>query len=161
MNTKVPKTWLAALFAVFAATSFITVTGWLFASPTDDINQAVTASGQKNVHSADGDQFIAAFSAVLVGVDEEESGSYVAAAKKLRPDLSAKITAAAAEVDRGPKDASTDDAERVTLHRHRVHICCRHHQFALPPRLARLFLKTHPNCSRGPCNAYSTPPPHA
>ncbi len=161
MKTKSPRTWLTALVVLFTVGLFITVTGWLLASPSDEISRAVVAGGRNNVKAANADQFINAFSSVLVGVDESESASYVAAAKKLRPDLSARITATAAEVDSALADPNTDDAERVSRHRRRVRICCDGHQFSLPPKKARHYLATHPECSRGPCSGQITPTPHA
>lgn len=160
MKTKSPRTWLSALVVIAAAALFITVTSWLLASPSQDIANAVAAGGKKDVKSADSKTFINAFSSVLVGVDEKESGAYVAAAKKLRPDLSPQITSAAAEVENAPQDTNTDDAERVSGHRRRVRICCDGHQFSLPPNKARHYLQTHPECSRGPCSGHVTPTPH-
>lgn len=161
MKTKTPRTWLAALVVLFAVGTFITLTGWLLASPSEEISKAVAASGRNNVKAASADQFINAFSSVLVGVDDEESASYVAAAKKLRPDLAPRITAAATEVDSDPGDNSTESPDWVSKHRRRVRLCCDGHQFSFPPRKARRYLRTHPECMRGPCSGQITPTPHA
>ncbi len=159
MKTKTPRTWLAALVVLFAVAAFITVTGWLLASPSEEISKAVAASGKNNVKAASADQFINAFSSVMVGVDQEDSASYVAAAKKLRPDLAPRITSAAAEVDSDPGEGTTDGPDRVSGHRRRVRICCDGHQFSLPPKKARHFLQNHPECMRGPCSGQITPTP--
>ena len=87
--------WLAAILVGLVAVCFITVTGWLLASPSEEITKAVSASGAKSVKQADPDQFLNAVASVLVGVDQKNSAPYVAAAIQVRPDLKDQIKATA------------------------------------------------------------------
>ncbi|MBA3960634.1 MAG: hypothetical protein H0X40_01875 [Chthoniobacterales bacterium] len=154
MRTKSSSTWLTLLLVVLAAGMFVTVTGWLLASPADDISQAVTSGGKKDVKAADADSFVNAFSSVYVGVEDEKADAYIDAAKKLRPDLAERITSAAAEVDNAPADPNTGVDRRVSRHRHRVQICCSMHTLYLPAKKARYFLATHHTCHRGACHSH-------
>ncbi len=71
MKNKSSRNWAVALFVTLAACLFVTVTGWLFAapSPTQEITQAVAASGKQDVKKADPDTFLNAFSSVLVNTE--------------------------------------------------------------------------------------------
>jgi hypothetical protein len=66
-----------------------------FAKPADDIQRAVAAGGSAEVSDARPDQFLRSFTAVALRVKPRDLPDYVAAAIQLRPDLSAKIVAAA------------------------------------------------------------------
>jgi hypothetical protein len=158
MKTNSPKTWFVSLIVAVSAAVFLTVTGWLLASPTDEIIKALAASGAKSVAAAKPDAFVNAFTAVLVQTDENETASYVAAAEKLRPDLKDRIKAVAVAVDSAPIDENSDSHD-VSPHRHHVKVCCHGHTLTFLQHRARLFLESHPECHEGPCNVFSTPPP--
>lgn len=151
MKNTTPRTWLFAIVVTLAAATFITFTGWLLASPADQITQAVTASGAPSVSKASADTFLNAFSSALVEADPGQTKAYVDAARKMRPDLSTQITAGATEVNDSAADSTTDD-HHVSRHRRFVRICCRGHTLVLPPPVARHFLETHPGCMRGACH---------
>jgi hypothetical protein len=158
MKNNVPRTWFTSVIVALVGCLFVTVTGWLLASPAQDISSAVTSGGAKNVKAASADTFVNAFSSVLTGVDDEHSASYVAAAKQMRPDLSKQIDAAANEVENGPSDNSPNEDRRVSRHRRRVPVCCFHHNdyhtVFIPQQGVQHFLATHPMCRRGTCASH-------
>ena len=154
MRTTSSRTWFTLLVVVLAAGLFVTVTGWLLASPAEDISHAVAAGGKKDVKAADADSFVNAFSSVYVGVEDEKADAYIDAAKKLRPDLADRITAAADEVDNAPADPHRGADRRVSRHRHRVVICCAMHTLYLPREKARYYLATHRTCHPGACHPH-------
>ena len=160
MKQNAPRTWLAALVISLAAALFVTITGWLLASPSEEITKALSSGGIADVKRADANSFLDAFSSVLVGVDKSETASYVAAAQKLRPDLSRQINAAASEVESDSGDVGPDDSDRVSGHRRRCTICHNHHTLILPCKKARRHLEHHPGDTRGPCTPTPTPTPH-
>ncbi len=157
MKSKTPRTWLAALLFACSALLFLSVTGWLLASPAEEINKAVAASGKKDAKQADADTFLDAVTSVLVAVPKKESAPYVAAATKMRPDLKADIAAEAAGVYGAAVDTDQADHRRRSRHRRKVAICCQCpnpdscHTLYFSPREARDFLAQHPNCERGVC----------
>ena len=69
--------------------------GSSFATPTEDITRAVSVSGVSDVSQAYSKQFLTAFTAVVLRTQPRNLPDYVIAAVNLRPDLSAKIVAAA------------------------------------------------------------------
>jgi hypothetical protein len=144
---------------MLAAALFVTVTGWLLASPPDEIKQAVSVTGTGNVKNAAPDAFLDAFSSVLVGVDQSKSAAYVSAAQQLRPDLKEDINVVAAEVASGSADTD-DDRHRVSRHRRRCTICLNNHTLHLPCNAARHHLEHHPHDYRGPCTPTPAPAPH-
>lgn len=158
MKTKTPRTWLAALLLTLSALCFISVTGWLIASPSEEISKAVAASGKKEVKQADTNTFLDALSSVLVTVPKNESAPYLAAATQMRPDLKADIQSEAADVYGAAKDTDEGDRRRRSRHRRKVPICCcpspnphSCHTIYLPPKQAQKYLERHPNCRRGVC----------
>jgi hypothetical protein len=157
MKPNAPRTWPVALLLILCALCFVSVTGWLLASPSDEISQAVAAGGTKEVKQADADTFLDALASVLVTVPKKESPAYVAAATEMRPDLKAGIQNEAAEVYGGANDTDDADKRRRSRHRRKVPICCHCpnpdscHTLYLPPREARAFLEKHPECRRGVC----------
>ncbi len=160
MKNNTPRTWLIATIVTLVAASFVSVTNWLLASPSEAISQAVSSSGATSVEQADADQFLDAVVSVLVGVNEEQSAPYVAAAVAARPDLKDQIMEMADEVN-SPSDDDSADRHRVSHHRRRCRICYRGHTRNLPCRQARRFLQTHPRAMRGRCPRQQwTPPPH-
>ena len=130
---------------------FVTVTGWLLASPSDEINKALTSSGNADAKKASATAFLDAFTSALVQADESQTSAYVTAAQQLRPDLKDQIAAAATQANTASDDASSDSDHHVSGHRKKVKICCRGHTLVLPPKVARHYLETHPQCTRGPC----------
>lgn len=153
---KIPlRNWITPLIVLVAACVFITVTGWLLANPSQEITQAVSANGKKNVKAADADSFLDAYSSVLETADEDQTPDYVAAAKKLRPDLSEQIDETTAEVESAPEDTNSTDRNRVSGHNQRVAVCCHHngadHTVYIPRKGVDEFLSKHPNCHRGRC----------
>lgn len=172
MSTKTPRTWLASLLVVLVGCLFITVTGWLFATPAQEITTAVTSSGAQNVRSAPADSFVSAFTSVLSSADENQSAAYVATAKKMRPELSTQIDTAATEVETGPTDNDPNERHRVSRHRRRVPVCCvdedggdrqrphetEYHTIYIPQSKVVQFLATHPHCRRGTCAAHGKNP---
>lgn len=146
---------------ICAASLFVTVTGWLLASPAQDLDQALKANGAQNAKAASADSFIEAFTSVLVTVEDKDSAAYVAAAKKLRPDLSNQISAAAADVETAPEDANSGTDRRVSRHRHKVAVCCHYHRsfhtVYIPAQYAQRFLATHPQCRQGRCSPRHNP----
>lgn len=159
MKTKSPHALLSVLIVALAAAVFFTVTGWLLASPSQDITKAVTASGQKNVKAASADAFMNAFSSVLVGVDEKDSAAYVAAAKKLRPDLASGIAAAAAKSESAPSAGASAENRKVSKNRRKCDVCHRGHIISIPCDKVDKFLANHPGDTRGPCTPTPTPTP--
>ena len=151
MKSNTPRTWLAAILVGLVALCFITVTGWLLASPSDQITKAVSASGKTEVKQADADTFLDALSSVLVTVPQKESAPYVAAATKLRPDLKDGIKGTAEDVYGAAKDTNETDRRRVSRHRRKVPICCHNHTIYLPPQQAQKYLEHHPECTSGVC----------
>lgn len=92
------------LTALALAMSF-SVTPALMSAPADELLLAVAAGGSTSAREAQADQFLRAFTAVIVGVKERQIGSRVSTAVKLRPDLADKIVVAALtarRVDRNP-----------------------------------------------------------
>ena len=69
--------------------------GSSFATPTEDITRAVSVSGVSDVSQAHSKQFLTAFTAVVLRTQPRNLPDHVIAAVNLRPDLSAKIVAAA------------------------------------------------------------------
>jgi len=69
-----------------------------FATPTEEITQAVAVGGASDISQARTRQFARAFTAVALRTPQRELPAYVAAAISLRPDLSSKIVAAAIKV---------------------------------------------------------------
>jgi hypothetical protein len=157
MKTNAPRTWLAALLVGLIAACFITVTGWLLASPSEEITKAVSASGKANVKQTNSDAFLDAFASVLVTVKKKDAAPYVAAATKMRPDLKDQISETSGEVYDAAKDTDAVDQQRVSRHRRKVPICCHCpnpnscHTLYFPPREARKFLEMHPQCMQGVC----------
>lgn len=157
MKTNTPRTWFAALLLGLSALCFVSVTGWLLASPSEEISKAVAASGKKEVKQADADTFLDAFSSVLVTIPKKESAPYVAAATQMRPDLKADIQTEASEVYGAANDTDEADRRRRSRHRRKVAICCQCpnpdscHTLYFSPKEAREFLAKHPNCMRGVC----------
>ncbi|MGI8431780.1 MAG: hypothetical protein ACR2MW_05740 [Chthoniobacterales bacterium] len=134
MKNKSLRNWGGALYVALAACVFVTVTGWLLAapSPSQEIIHAVAANGKNEVKTAAPDAFIYAFTSVLVNTEREQSGAYVAAAQSLRPDLSGRIAATAAEVDGKPSNGDGDgdgdndgDGDDVSPHRRKCPVCHR------------------------------------
>jgi len=159
MKPNSPRTWLGFLIVALTAALFVTVTGWLLASPADEIKQAVSVNGASDVKKAEPDAFLDAFSSVLVGVDQSKSAAYVAAAQQLRPDLKEDISAVAEEIASGSNDDDTD-RHRVSRHRRGCTICHNNHTLHLPCNAARYHLEHHPHDYRGPCTPTPTPTPH-
>jgi hypothetical protein len=157
MKSNAPQTWFAAILVALVAAFFVTLTGWLLASPSEEITKAVSATGAKSVKQANPDQFLNAVASVLVGVDQKRSAPYVTAAVQARPDLKDQIMATAAEVDSGNMDGDAADSH-VSQHRRRCTICHQGHTLTLPCKAARMHLEHHPGDTRGPCPP--TPPPH-
>jgi len=157
MKAKTPRTWLAALLVGLIGACFVTVTGWLLASPSEQITKAVSAGGQPNIQQTDSDAFLDAFASVLVTVKKQDAAPYVAAATKMRPDLKDQISATSGEVYDAAKDGDEIDRHRVSRHRRKVPICCQCpnpnscHTLYFSPREAREFLEKHPQCMRGVC----------
>jgi hypothetical protein len=158
MKTNAPRTLPVALLLILSALCFVSVTGWLLASPSEEISKAVAASGTKEVKQADADTFLDALASVLVKVPKNESAPYVAAATQMRPDLKADIQTEAAEVYGGAKDTDEADKKHRSPHRRKVPICCcpspnpnSCHTIYLPANQVDKYLEHHPKCSRGVC----------
>jgi hypothetical protein len=64
------------------------------AAPNGDLDQAVRAAGAASIQSATPDQFMAAFSSLLVRYPPSQRQMLVAGAVNARPDLADRITAA-------------------------------------------------------------------
>ena len=150
MKSNAPRTWLAAILLGLVAVCFISVTGWLIASPSEEISKAVSASGAASVKQANPNQFLNAVAVVLAGVDQKHSASYVAAAVQVRPDLKDQIMATAADVAGNDTEGDAADAH-VSQHRRRCTICHQGHTLHLPCNAARKHLEHHPGDTRGPC----------
>ncbi len=151
MKPNTPRTWLAALLVGLVAVCFITITGWLLASPSEEITKAVSANGKANVKQADAKTFVDALSSVLVTVKQKDSAPYVAAAVKMRPDLKDQIAATTADVYGANTASDETDRRRVSRHRRKVPICCHNHTIYLPPQQVEHYLEQHPECTRGVC----------
>ncbi len=151
MKTNTPRTLLVTILVGLVAVCFISVTGWVLASPSEEISQAVSASGKKDVKQADADTFLDAVSSVLVAVPQNSSAPYVAAATKMRPDLKEQINAAAQEVYADPGKAGDVDRHRVSRHRRRCTICHNGNTLTLPCHAASHHLQHHPGDTSGPC----------
>ena len=65
------------------------------AAPNGDLDQAVRAAGAASIESATPDQFMAAFSSLLVRYPPSQRRTLVAGAVRARPDLAGRIQAAA------------------------------------------------------------------
>jgi hypothetical protein len=65
------------------------------AAPNGDLDQAVRAAGAASIQSATPDQFMAAFNSLLVRYPPSQRRALVAGAVRARPDLAARIQAAA------------------------------------------------------------------
>lgn len=159
MKTKPPRTWLYAIVVSLVAAVFVTVTGWLLASPSEEITSAISANGTRNVKQANANTFLDAFASVLVAVDKKGSTPYIAAAVKLRPDLKVQIAETATDIYSGADDEDAGSDRRVSGHRRRCKICHNGHTLTLPCKAARHHLQHHPGDTRGPCPP--TPTPHA
>ena len=70
------------------------------ATPSDEIARAVSASGASDVKRATPDQYIRAFTTVLVSAKTKDIPSYVSSGVTLRPDLADQIVVAALKVAR-------------------------------------------------------------
>jgi hypothetical protein len=68
------------------------------AAPNGDLDQAVRAAGAASIQSATPDQFMAAFSSLLVRYPPSQRRTLVAGAVRARPDLADRIQAAARKV---------------------------------------------------------------
>ena len=68
------------------------------AAPNGDLDQAVRAAGAASIESATPDQFMAAFSSLLVRYPPSQRRTLVAGAVRARPDLADRIQAAARKV---------------------------------------------------------------
>ena len=68
------------------------------AAPNGDLDQAVRAAGAANIQSATPDQFMAAFTSLLVRYPPSQRPMLVAGAVRARPDLADRIQAAARRV---------------------------------------------------------------
>ncbi len=68
------------------------------AAPNGDLDQAVRAAGAASIESATPDQFMAAFSSLLVRYPPSQRSTLVAGAVRARPDLADRIQAAARKV---------------------------------------------------------------
>ena len=68
------------------------------AAPNGDLDQAVRAAGAASIQSATPDQFMAAFSSLLVRYPPSQRRTLVAGAIRARPDLADRIQAAARKV---------------------------------------------------------------
>jgi len=68
------------------------------AAPNGDLDQAVRAAGAASIQSATPDQFMAAFNSLLVRYPASQRRALVAGAVRARPDLAARIQAAARRV---------------------------------------------------------------
>jgi len=100
-------------FAV--ALSFLCATCTI-ATPTDDLTQALAVAGAASVRQASPDDFLRAFTAILVRAKSRDVPAYVGAAVKLRPDLAGKIVFAALNTRRSKVDSnklSWAEIERV------------------------------------------------
>jgi FecR protein len=65
------------------------------AAPNGDLDQAVRAAGAASIESATPDQFMSAFSSLLVRYPPSQRRTFVAGAVRARPDLANRIQAAA------------------------------------------------------------------
>ena len=65
------------------------------AAPNGDLDRAVRAAGAASIQSATPDQFMAAFSSLLVRYPPSQRRMLVAGAVRARPDLADRISAAA------------------------------------------------------------------
>jgi hypothetical protein len=157
METRSPRTWLGVVVVGLVLTLFVTVTGWLLASPSQDIAAAVSSSGARSVKDAKPDQYLNAVASVLAGVDRKRAALYVAAAVQARPDLKDSIMATAAEMS--ADEAGGDGSDKhVSKHRRMCTICHNGHvTLTLPCKAAREHLEHHPRDTKGPC---PTPTPH-
>ncbi len=151
MKTNSPRTWLGAILVTLAAVAFVTQTGWLVASPSEDIAKAVKASGASSVKQANANQFLDAVASVLVGIDKQQSKVYVAAAVQARPDLRDQIAATAVELSSGGEGADGTDTH-VSGHKQRCTICHKgKNTLTLPCKAAQNHLQNHPQDYSGPC----------
>jgi hypothetical protein len=64
------------------------------AAPNGDLDRAVRAAGASSIESATPDQFMAAFSSLLVRYPPSQQQTLIAGAVRARPDLANRITAA-------------------------------------------------------------------
>ena len=149
MKPTAPRTWPWFIAVCLTVALFFSVTRWLIASPAGEITKAVAADG-KNVQQANADEFVNAFSAVIVGVDKKQSSSYVDAAVTMRPDLKDKIVAAAGSIASTP--AGDTPENNVSHHQRKCKICCHHHTITLPCNQVAKYLQHHPECCRGACH---------
>jgi len=150
MKSNTPRTWLAAILVGLVAVCFITVTGWLLASPSEEIAAAVSSSGAQSVKQANPEQFLNAVASVLVGVDKKQSGPYVAAAVQARPDLKARIMATVAEINSNATTVDTGNND-VSQNQRKCKVCHKGHTITIPCKQVDKFLQQHPGATRGPC----------
>jgi hypothetical protein len=87
-----PKSLIPALLMLTVSVSP------LIATPSDDLTFAVRAGGSTSVTEARPEQFLWAFSSVIVRHKERQLTSYISAAVQLRPDLADRIVVAALKV---------------------------------------------------------------
>jgi hypothetical protein len=152
-----PRTWLDLIAITLVAAVFLSVTDGLPATPSDEINRALAAQGAASAKQAKSDVFLDALASVLVSVDKKQSGPYLDAAIKERPDLKAQISATSTEVYAAPNDGTSGVDHRVSRHRRRCTICHRAYDdhrgvtLILPCPEARRHLENHPHDTRGPC----------
>jgi hypothetical protein len=78
---------------IACASAFLAVSS--FATPSEEITNAVAAGGSSDVSQTPSKQFLRAFNAVALRAPARELPAYVSAAIELRPGLSGKIVAVA------------------------------------------------------------------
>ena len=100
---KLPQLFTIALSLVFAAL--------MMATPSDEIARAVSMNGVSNAKQAKPDQFVKAFTAVVVSAKTKDIPSYVSSAIKLRPDLADRIVVAALKAARPVSDKDVVDKQ--------------------------------------------------
>lgn len=92
--------------APFAVALFFLCATCTIAAPTDELTQAVAVAGAASVKQAPSNDFLHAFTAVLVRVKSRDVPAYVGAAVNLRPDLAGKIVFAALNTRRSKVDSN-------------------------------------------------------
>ena len=89
------------------------------AAPNGDLDQAVRAAGAASIETATPDQFMAAFSSLLVRYPPSQRPTLVAGAVRARPDLAGRIQAVARGVHPGRgyygKDAKDYTGQEVAI----------------------------------------------
>ena len=82
------------------------------AAPNGDLDRAVRAAGAASIESATPDQFMAAFSSLLVRYPPSQRHTLVAGAMRARPDLADRIPAVARGVH-ARRGATTGKTEKI------------------------------------------------